>query len=117
MPITLSLLFFFGKSTLFLIKNIPGKHIRLYILLIVSVFLIYTYADKPNFNNNKCEKTALQKITNSKSEIVALDEDCSVVSWYKIEKPEDSDLNAQLLYKWKITDRIKLYYNSKTPGY
>jgi hypothetical protein len=40
-----------------------------------------------------------------------LQHDCSVVAWGKILKPEDSELNAQLLNIWGITNEKRLYYN------
>jgi len=34
-----------------------------------------------------------------------------VLSWTRIVKPEDSELNAELLQLMKITDEKRLYYN------
>jgi hypothetical protein len=68
-------------------------------------------SDAPDFNNNKCERLALKEIAASKDSIVKLHNDCSVVSWGKILKPEESKLNAQLLTLWKVTKENKLYYN------
>lgn len=111
MPITLSLIFVFGLSTLFIFKSMSSKQKRWYVPIVFSVLFIYTKSDTPEFDNNKCEKIALHKIADSKSSIVELEQDCSVVEWTKTIKAEDSELNAQLLYIWKITDRKKLYFN------
>ena len=72
---------------------------------------MYVNSDEPNFENNNCEKIALQKISNSNSNVVELNEDCIVLEWGKIIKPESSELNAQLLCKWRITNRKILFYN------
>lgn len=111
MPITLSLFFLFGISTLYLFKKLTGKQKLWYIPMIVSILFLFTVADKAEFETNKCERTALKEISESNSEIVELDSDCNVLSWDKIRKPEDSELNSQLLTIWKITKDKKLYFN------
>jgi hypothetical protein len=111
MPITLSLIFVFGISSLFLIKNMSGKQKLWYIPVIIGVLLIFTNADQPRFDKNKCERNALKEISESPEPVVALKHDCSVVSWSKIDKPEKSELNAQLLTIWRITNEKKYYYN------
>lgn len=111
MPITLSLILFFGISTLFLLKTMSNKQKTWYIPIIVAVLFIFTYSDKAMFNKNNCERIALKEISMSKEKIVQLKDDCKVLSWDLIIKPEDSDLNAQLLYIWRITKEKKLYYN------
>ena len=111
MPITISLILFFGASTVYIFNNIPTKQKTWYVPLILGVLFIYCYADKPEFDNNKCERISLQKIADSKSSIVEVEENCNVVNWGKMLKPEDSELNAQLFCIWRITERKKLYYN------
>ena len=111
MPITLSLIFIFGISTLFLIKNMSGKQKMWYIPIIIGVLFIFTNSDEPKFNKNECERNALKEIADSKKNIVALKQDCSVVAWDKYDSPEKSELNAQLLTIWRITDEKKYYYN------
>lgn len=111
MPITLSLIFIFGATTLYILKQMKNSQKAWYIPLILSVLLIFTNADKSNFSKNQCEKLALIKISESKDNIVQLNEDCTVISWDKIINPEDSELNAQLLVLWRITKDKKLYFN------
>ena len=111
MPITLSLMFIFGHSTLFLIKNISNRQKLWYLSLIALVLFIFTNSDKPEFDKNNCERMALKEISESSEKIVKLDSDCMVLSWNKIQKPEDSGLNARLLKLWRITNEKKLYYH------
>jgi len=111
MPITLSLFFFFGISSLFLIKQMSKKQKIWYLPIIIGVMFIFTNSDEPKFDNNKCERSALKEIADSKDTSVALRYKCSIVSWEKLDIPEQSELNAQLLKLWGITKEKKLYYN------
>lgn len=110
MPITISLIFIFGATTLYLFKQMKIRHKIWYIPLIICILFIFTNADKPEFDKNQCEKIALKEISESKEKIVELKNNCSVLSWDKITKPEDSELNAQLLLLWNITNEKRLYY-------
>jgi hypothetical protein len=110
MPITLSLIFIFSLSTLFIIKHITNKYKLWYILLIIGVLAAYTNADEAGFNKNDCERLALKEIADSKDKIVHLQHNCAVLSWLKITQPEVSEVNAELLYRWHVTDEKKLYY-------
>jgi hypothetical protein len=111
MPITLSLIFIFGISTLFLINKMSKKYKMWYLPIIIGVIFIFTYSDEPKFDHNICERSALEEIGNTQETIVALKEDCSVVAWEKFNTPEESELNAQLLNIWGITKEKKLYFN------
>jgi hypothetical protein len=111
MPITLCLLFVFGSSTLFLLKNISKNQRFWYIPIILATLFIYTNSDGAKFDLNDCEKNALKEIANSPNDIIQINADCSILSWDKTIKPEDSELNAQLLTFWGITKHKKLYYN------
>ena len=111
MPVTLSLIFIFGATTLFLFKNMSNKQRMWYIPLIVGILIIYTNADEAQFNNNRCERMALKEISESKDSIVPIQNNCTVLSWGNITNPKDSELNAELLKIWKITNEKKHYYN------
>lgn len=111
MPVTLSLILIFGVSTLFLIRNMPGKQKAWYLPVIAGVLLIYTNADNAGFDKNQCERVALKEISQSNEAVIALKHDCSVLDWRKINNPAESTLNGQLLTIWGITQEDKLYYN------
>ncbi len=113
MPITIGLIFIYSKSSFELIKNLKGKKKYSYILLTTLFAFIFTNADKPEFNKNKCEKLALLKISKSDDKIVLIESDCLVLAWEKITVPAKSALNGQLLKKWKITNDNKLYYQNE----
>jgi hypothetical protein len=110
MPVTIGLFFLYGISSVYLIKLLNGVKRNAYLFIIALVMFIYTLADKPKFHKNDCEKAALYQIAGSNELVVKLGYDCNVISWQRIEKPEDSELSAELLMIWRITDRKKLYY-------
>jgi hypothetical protein len=110
-PVNLSLIFLFGISTYFLLKNINNKQRLWYIPVIVGVLLLFTINDESHFEKNRNERIALNEISISKNEIVPIPREFFVLSWQPIEKPEHSYLNSQLLTIWKITKTNKLYYN------
>ena len=93
------------------LKRIEGVNMCVFSTLICGVLLFFTINDEQHFDKNKCERIALKEISDSKCDVVRLHNDCTVLSWKKTVKPEDSQLNAQLLTLWKVTKYNKLYYN------
>ena len=73
--------------------------------------LMLTAADLPDFRHNACEKAALEVISQSTEAAVKLETDCPVLSWAKIVRPRDSELNARLLKVWGVTEEVRLYYS------
>lgn len=109
-PITLSLMFLFGKSTIFIFDNTLYKHKKLYAALIACVLFVFIFSDKPELGENECERNAIMQITNSPNNVVELSNPCTIISWGKIEKPEESELQAKLLKKWRVIEDEKLFY-------
>ncbi len=109
LPITIGLLYFYGASTLYLLKRIK-KQKYIYIFSAITMFLIFTNADLEKLNANQCEKHSLELIANSKDKIVKLNTKCNILSWTIITNPEETKLNSKLLKMWNITDDEKLYY-------
>jgi len=112
-PITLSLIFFYGLSALYLIKTLAGKNKILYLCFIVSFSLIFTIADEPEFGKNLCERQGLQLLAVSKEKIVLIKNDCTMMRYEKIFTPDDSKLNCRLFKYWRIIKEDKLYYQEK----
>jgi len=82
-----------------------------YSVVFFAILIIFAIKNKTKVYN-ACEKSSLYVISQSKEDIVVLDNDCAVVSWNPLYTPEESKPHAELLYLWNITDRVKLYYNS-----
>lgn len=110
MPITICLIYFYGKSCFFILQNIKKRKV-LYLALLIAVVLIYTNADRYNLDDNYYEKLALKTIENSTKLIVPLNYNHKVLSWDPITDPKQSELKAILLQNWNITKRKKLFYN------
>lgn len=110
MPILFALMLVYGKSTLFIINHLVEKQKAFYLTTIIVFSGIMTFADKPVFAKNACEKAALASIAQSPEKIVALENDCTVMAWGKITDPNYSETNAQLLHYWGVTKELKLYY-------
>jgi hypothetical protein len=110
MPITIALILIYGMSTYFLIKNSSPYFFKRYLPIIIVFSMIFTFADKPEFAKNNCEKKGLEAISQSNNDTVLVECDCSIMAWEKIGNPSKSELNAQLLGYWGITKKKKLYY-------
>lgn len=112
MPVTLGLIFVFGITSFYLIKNISRKFKKIYILSIIIVLSIFTNADRINFQPYECEREALGTLARATENIVVLDCNCPVMDWRIITDYKLSDLNAELFNYWNITRGKKLYYYS-----
>ncbi|MBX2974413.1 MAG: hypothetical protein KF797_15055 [Flavobacteriales bacterium] len=111
MPITLALMVVAVASALYILKEAPARWRGLHVLVLAGFAAIFTVADEPGFDKDHCEREALEVIAASPEAVVPLAQACSVLDWRPIASPEDSELNAELLLHWRITDRKKLYYN------
>ncbi len=110
-PVFLSLFFYFGISSLHIIQNIRISKKYFYIGGILVFSLVFMNADRMNLKHNACEREAIEEIAQSNDTIVALESDCSVMSWGKISDFHNSEVNAQMFQYWHITDEKKMYYH------
>ena len=112
LPLTIALIFVFAKTIIYLFNKMTDTKQKYWfspiVLLIICVF---SFADKPEFDSNDCERNALIKISNAQESIVKIDSNCTVLSWELLIKPEDSELNSELLVMWGITKEKRRYYN------
>lgn len=111
MPVTLSLIFLFGLSTVFILKNLPGKYVKMYIPVVLVVLFVFTNADQLEAGKADCEKEALGILSTSPDSVVVLTQNCTVLAWNVFHHPEESRLNGQLLHMWGITKEEKRYVN------
>ncbi|MBL0104834.1 MAG: hypothetical protein IPP51_14375 [Bacteroidetes bacterium] len=110
MLITILLIVMYAKSTIYILSNSKNRFKVKYVIVVCLLSLAATLKDKPQFDFNECEISALNEIRNSPDSVVLLSQDCTVLSWNKQVWADDSKLNADLLKFWNITDREKLYY-------
>jgi len=109
LPVTICMAYLFGITTLFLLNRQSGLR-SVYITFIFLFAVIFTIADKSIKPENDCEKNALNEIALSNEDIIALDDDCNIMSWNKITDPSDSRLNGELLKRWGVTNEAKTYF-------
>ena len=109
-PVTLALIFFFTITTINISNNFKDHSKTYYTIFISIILLVFTFADKPNFDANNCQKQNIRKLAKSREKLVVLDEECNVLSWTKITVPTNSRLQMKLLELWGICDNDKLFY-------
>ncbi|MCB9283182.1 MAG: hypothetical protein H6563_03840 [Lewinellaceae bacterium] len=112
MPLFLCLFLLFGWSSSFLIHHLSSFK-KGYLALIVGVLLLFTFADAPHRPPHACEREGLEILSRSQEPIVRLPSDCNILSWTRITDPKGSEWNAQLLMYWGVTDKKRLYFQSK----
>jgi hypothetical protein len=110
MPVTIALIFFYGRSGFFILKNNDFWRLRSYALLWLAFSVLFTIADIDVEKDNLCEREAIKQIATSPLDTVKLDTSCTVLSWGLMRDVKYSDVNGEMLYLWHITDRRKLYY-------
>lgn len=115
-PITIALLYFYGRSSFFLLQNLKSKIHTFYLIVLLVFFAIYMNSDHLETGDYQCERKAMEFLANSPNAITILPTDCNIMAWRdKFENPERSELNAQLLQFWGITREKKLYYQNSGP--
>jgi len=110
MPVNFGLFILYGASTLYILNKIIGKSKKIYVGILLIFSLIFLNANRSDFNENGCERNALERIAMTDKNTVKLEEACDVLSWEVIRDPENSRSNARLFERWNLTDTIKLYY-------
>jgi hypothetical protein len=111
LPITVAAIFTYALTSVVILNSIR-KNKNLYLGFLVLIFFVFSFADSPKFNENKLEKRALNELVIAKDSPVKLKTDVALFSWWKYAKPEESELNARLIYYWNITPKKVVYSNS-----
>ena len=111
-PITIALLYFYGKSTLFIVNNLGRERRSYYGLFLLVIFGIYMNSDRIETKEYQLERECLETLAKSPTDITKLPATFNVMSWEPLPTPERSESNATMLMRWNITDRKKLYYQS-----
>ena len=110
-PITVALLYFYGKSSFFLLQNLKLRFRTNYLIGLFVLFAIFINSDHLETEEYHCERKALDFLVNSPDEITILPSGCNIMSWADpFADPKRSELNAEMLQFWGITKEKKLYY-------
>ncbi len=115
-PILLGLFFLYGLSCFLILKNKDFKYKKIYPYLLCLVSLLFTIADEPNFQQNVCERAALEQLAISSETTICLTSDCTIMAWGKITDPNASSINTKLLKFWGVLNENKLYYQLAPQG-
>lgn len=111
MPIAIALLYFYGKSSFFLLSNLKSKSQKNYLIGLFVLFGIYMNSDRLETEEYRCERKAIEFLVNSPDTITILPGDCNIMSWADpFTNPKRSVLNAEMMQFWGITKGKKLYY-------
>lgn len=112
LPVTLALLYAYGVSGMFLLRELRSRAKGGYGLVVALFTACFVYADAvvklPR--NNDCERWALDQLAHAQEPVVQLSPFCSLLTWGNINDPHQSELHAQMLHYWGITSGPKLYY-------
>ena len=111
-PITITLLYFYGMSTYFLLRNMKSRKLNGYLILLFAIFAIYMNSDRIKTKEYRFERKCLEILAKSPDEITKLPAAFNVMSWEPITNPRSSEGNAIILQFWGITKDKKLYYQS-----
>jgi hypothetical protein len=112
LPVILGVFFAYGLSSYFLLTNLRTMRRGAYQVLVCLFGAFFLYQDgQPNpAASNGCERWSLDQLAQAKEPVVELSSDCNVLTWGPIHNPQDSDLQAQMIYYWGITSEKKLFY-------
>ena len=113
LPITVSLVIFYGLSASCLLGQLSARSRRWYALATVVVACIYLNADRHLYaeeSGNRPERRALALLAHAgPGPVVRLPESCTVLTWDPVTEPLSSLTSAGLLAYWRVTPGRKLY--------
>jgi hypothetical protein len=107
LPVTLMLFYFIARSTTVILSR--TKFSKMYVVFLCIVMLIFTYADKPNFNEDYCQRMQIKKLKHSKEKITSLSSDCPILTWDCTSDTQWTIDGSKMLYYWNITDSVRIY--------
>jgi hypothetical protein len=111
MPVTVALIYYFGASTYFLINHFKKNNKQRYVVAVLLCLLVFTFADMKGIGRNRCERQAFEKMARSDDSLITIPKDCFVLSWQNMHDYRQSEKKAELIYYWRITDKIILFSN------
>lgn len=111
MPVTVALIWYLGASTYFLINHFERNNKQKYVAAVILFLLLFTFADMKGIGRNRCERQAFEKMARSEDNIITIPKDCFVLGWNNIHDYKQSEIKAELIHYWRITDKVVLFYN------
>jgi hypothetical protein len=111
MPVTVALIYYFGASTYFLINHFKTNNKQRYVAAVLLCLLVFTFADMKGIGRNRCERQAFEKMARSNDSIITIPKDCFVLDWQNVHDYRQTEIKAELINYWNITDSKILFYN------
>lgn len=112
LPVTIVVFYIFASGSAFIISSLKNNLKKLYLAFIIIISIAFMNADRPNFNDNECEKNALAIISETAADSISLNCNCKVMAWNEQTSFEDNTQNAIMLYKWRISSKITIFSNN-----
>jgi len=112
-PVTLCIFLYYTYSTVLAIQTANKWVNIIFISVALASVCFFTIIDSDRNYQNSCEKHQFQVLSESKSNKVELDCDCSVFSWGPLPDYNNSYESAVMLNRWHITKGIVLYRMEK----
>ena len=113
LPVLLFLFFFWGISTTYILADLKHSIRKLYIVYIIAALALFQLADEPQYQDNQCERAALEILQQSDEQAVVITDACKVLSWDKIETAGQSEVQSELLKIWGVLSEGQSYYQAK----
>ena len=111
MPVTVALIYYFGASTYFLINHLKKNNKQRYVFAVILCLLLFTFADMKGIGRNHCERQAFEIMAHSNDSIITIPKDCFVLDWQNVHDYRQTEIKAELINYWRITDKKILFYN------
>ncbi|UOQ66505.1 hypothetical protein [Hymenobacter volaticus] len=104
-------MFFYALSSYFLLHHLPVRFRNRYLAGILVVSIFYLGVDTLFLKeNNTCERQGLERLAQATEPVARISAECTVMSWWIVNRPEYTETNAELLKYWGVTKGKKLYY-------
>ena len=71
------------------------------------LYAIFTYSDKPHFNENNCQYERMKELEKSIEAITVFDDKCMLLNWSPTTDTFYTKEVSKMLYFWKITSTPK----------
>ena len=112
LPVLVGLLFAYSASTVLLLRHLPARPRRYYLVGVALLSLVFMNADRRFWlrENNTGERAALAYLAATPQPVVRLPAACTVLGWFPITTPAASASNAELLRFWGVTPAYREYY-------
>lgn len=108
-PVNFALFFYVVFLSVLFLKY---KGIQLRFFAILFIFILFEFADKPQFHANACEKTQLRTFQQNTTDTLILKNNCRVLQWTDEFSQYHANDISKMLFVWKISKK-PVYYTEQ----